>query len=166
MAKPTKYATLICFIMTIIALIGIIAGILLSKPLIIAACLFPSVIYEAYRTEGESTRWASWVLLIVIILEIIFIAANISFDLGKFIGQSEKEVAGYIVPLGDIKIFGPIIMGILSIILFVRTRGKYTKWLAVIIFITCFVLIWALNPEIFKNLLKIGVEKGLNNINQ
>ena len=165
MAKPTKYATLICFIMTIIALIGIIAGILLSKPLIIAACLFPPVIYEAYRTEGESTRWASWVLLIVIILEIIFIAANISFDLGQFLGQPEKEIAGYIVPLGDIKILGPIVMGILSIILFVRTRGKYTKWLAVIIFITCFALIWALNPGIFKNLLKIGVEKGLNNIN-
>ncbi len=165
MAKPTKYATLICFILTLIALIGIIAGILLSKPLIIAACLFPSVIYEVYRTEGESTRWASWVLLIVIILEIIFIAANISFDLGKFLGQSEKEVAGYMVPLGDIKILGPVIMGILSIILFVRTRGKYTKWLAAIIFITCFSIIWSLNPEIFKNLLKIGVENGLKNIN-
>lgn len=165
MAKPTKYATLICSIMTIVALIGIIIGILLSKPLIIVACLFPTVVYEVYRTEGESTRWASWVLLIVLILEIIFIVANISFDLGKFIGQSEKEVAGYIVPLGDIKIFGPIVMGILSIILFIRTRGKYTRWLSIIIFITCFAIIWALNPDIFKNLLKIGVEQGLNNIN-
>jgi hypothetical protein len=165
MAKPTKYATLICFILTIVAIIGIVLGILFSKPLVIVACLFPAVVYEVYRTEGESTRWASWVLLLVIILEIIFIAANISFDLGKFIGQSQKEVAGYIVPLGDIKIFGPIIMGILSIILFIRTRGKYTKWLAAVIFLTCFAIIWALNPEIFKSLLQLGVEKGLNNIN-
>ena len=165
MAKPTKYATLICLIMTIVAVIGIIAGILLSKPIIIAACLFPAVVYEVYRTEGESTRWASWVLLILIILEIIFIVTNISFDLGNFLGQSEKEIAGYMVPLGDIKILGPIVMGILSIILFVRTRGKYTKWLSVIIFVTCFALVWALNPEIFKNLLKIGVENGLDNLN-
>ena len=165
MAKPTKHATLICFILTLIAFIGIIIGIFLSKPLIIAACLFPAVVYEVYRTEGESTRWASWVLLLVVILEIVFIAANISFDLAKFIGQSEKEVAGYIVPLGDIKIFGPIIMGILSIILFIRTRGKYTKWLSVIIFITCFAIIWSLNPDIFKNLLQIGVGKGLESIN-
>ena len=164
MAKPTKYATMICFIMTIIALAGIIVGILLSKPLIIAACLFPTVAYEVYRTEGESTRWASWVLLLVIILEIIFIIANVSFDIGNFLGQSEKEIAGFVVPLGDIKILGPIVMAILSIILFVRTRGKYTKWLAAIIFVTCFALVWTLNPDIFKNLLKIGVENGLENL--
>ncbi|MHB1347617.1 MAG: hypothetical protein ACYCXK_09015 [Candidatus Humimicrobiaceae bacterium] len=164
MAKPTKYATLICFIMTIIALAGIIVGILLSKPLIIAACLFPTIAYEAYRTEGESTRWASWVLLLVIILEIIFIIANVSFDIGNFLGQSEREIAGFVVPLGDIKILGPIVMAILSIILFVRTRGKYTKWLAAIIFVTCFALVWTLNPDIFKNLLKIGVENGLENL--
>ena len=59
MAKPTKHATLICTIMTIVALIGILLGILFSKPIIIVACLIPTVIYEAYRTEGESTRWAS-----------------------------------------------------------------------------------------------------------
>ena len=164
MAKPTKYATLICFIMMIISLAGIIVGILLSKPLIIAACLFPTVVYEVYRTEGESTRWASWVLLLVIILEIIFIIANVSFDIGNFLGQSEREIAGFVVPLGDIKVLGPIVMAILSIILFVRTRGKYTKWLAAIIFVTCFALVWTLNPDIFKNLLKIGVENGLENL--
>jgi hypothetical protein len=127
LAKPTKYATLICTVLTAIALIGIVLGIIFLKPIIIVACLLPSVVYEVYRTEGESTRWASWVLLIVIVLEIILIAANISLDLGKFLGASTKEVAGYTVPLGDIKIFGPAIMAILSIILFIRTRGKYTK---------------------------------------
>jgi hypothetical protein len=165
MAKPTKYATLICVIMTVVALIGILLGILFSKPVIIVACLLPTAAYEAYRTEGESTRWASWVLLIVIILEIILIAANINFDLGKFLGQPTKEIAGYTVPLGDIKIFGPVIMGILSVILFIRTRGKYTKWLAAVIFITCFAIVYALDPDILKQLFKIGVEEGLKNIN-
>lgn len=103
-------------------------------------------------------------MLIVIILEIIFIAVNINFDLGKFFGESTKEVAGYIVPLGDIKIFGPVIMAILSIILFVRTHGKYTKWLAVIIFITCFAIVFSLNPDVFKQLFKLGVEEGLKNL--
>jgi len=165
MAKPTKHATLICTIISIVAVIGILLGILFSKPVIIVACLLPAVVYEVYRTEGESTRWASWVLLLVIILEIVLIAANISFDLGSFFGESTKEVAGYSVPLGDIKIFGPIIMGILSIILFVRTRGKYTKWLAAVIFVTCFAIVYVLNPDIFKQLFKTGVEKGLENLN-
>jgi hypothetical protein len=165
MAKPTKHATLICTIMTVLAIIGIILGIILLKPIIVVACLLPSVVYEVYRTEGESTRWASWVLLLVIILEIVLIAFNVNFDLGKFFGESSKVVAGYTVPLGDIKIFGPVIMAILSVILFVRTRGKYTRWLAAIIFVTCFAIVYSLNPDVLKLLFKIGVEEGLKNLN-
>ena len=164
MAKPTKYATLICTIVSILAIIGIVIGIWLSKPLIIVIFLIPAAVYEVYRTEGPSTVWASWILLIVLILEIVLIAANISFDLASFFGESEKVVAGYTVPLGDIKIVGPIVMAILSIILFVRTRGRYTKWLAVVIFITCFVIVYVINPEIFKNLLGLAVDKGIEGI--
>jgi len=164
MAKPTKYATLICTIISILALIGIVIGIWLSKPLIIVIFLIPAAAYEVYRTEGPSTVWASWILLIVLVLEIVLIVANINFDLASFFGESEKVVAGYTVPLGDIKIAGPIVMAILSIILFVRTRGRYTKWLAVVIFITCFAIVYAINPEIFKNLLGLAVDKGIEGI--
>ncbi|MFZ3386051.1 MAG: hypothetical protein WA120_02630 [Candidatus Hydromicrobium sp.] len=164
MAKPTKYATLICTIVSILALIGIVIGIWLSKPLIIVIFLIPAAAYEVYRTEGPSTVWASWILLIALILEIVLIAANISFDLASFFGESEKVVAGYTVPLGDIKIVGPIVIAILSIILFVRTRGRYTKWLAAVIFITCFVIVYVINPEIFKNLLGLAVDKGIEGI--
>ena len=157
MAKSTRYATLICTIVSILALIGIIIGIWLSRPLIIVILLLPAAAYEVYRTEGPSTVWASWVLIIVLILEIVLIAANISYDLASFFGESEKVVAGYTVPLGDIKVVGPVIMAVLSIILFVRTRGRYTKWLAVVIFITCFAIVYALNPEIFRNLIRIAV---------
>src|SRR5665647_162765 len=94
-AKPTKYATLICAIMTVVAIIGIVLGIVFLKPIIIVACLLPAVVYEVYRTEGESTRWASWVLLLVIILEIVLIAFKVNFDLGQFFGESSKTVAGY-----------------------------------------------------------------------
>ena len=164
MAKPTKYATLICTIVSILALVGIIIGILMSKPLLIVIFLIPAAAYEVYRTEGPSTVWASWILLIVLILEIVLIVANINFDLASFFGESEKVVAGYTVPLGDIKIAGPIVMAILSIILFVRTRGRYTKWLAAVIFITCFAIVYAINPEIFKNLLGLVVDRGIEGI--
>src|SRR4030043_1474817 len=164
MAKSTRYATLICTIVSILALIGIVIGIWLSRPLIIVILLLPAAAYEVYRTEGPSTVWASWILFIVLILEIVLIAANINFDLASFFGESEKFVAGYTVPLGDIKIAGPIGMAILSIILFVRTRGRYTKWLAAVIFITCFAIVYAINPELFKNLLGLAVGRGIESI--
>ena len=159
MAKPTKYATLISTIVTILALIGVIIGIVTLKPLYIILFLIPAVGYEVYRTEGESTRWASWVLLIVLVLEIILIAANISFNLASFLGRSEATVAGYTVPLGDIKIVGPIVMGILAVILFVRTYGRFTKWLAVVIFLTCIALIYTINPNIISQIINLVIEQ-------
>jgi len=164
MAKGYKHATLICTILTLLAAVGIIIGILTWQPLITIALLIPAVIYEVYRTEGESTKWASRLLLVVVIAEIILIAANISFDVSSFLARSEEWVAGYRVPLGDIKVVGPALMAILSIILFVRTRGRYTKWLAVIIFITAFAIVYTLDPSIFNRLVRIGVEEGLNQI--
>ena len=164
MAKPTKHATLICITLTLLALLGIFIGIATSLPLVIIIFLLPAVIYEIYRTEGKSTKWASWGLLIVFIAEVILIVANISFDLAEFSGATEKYVGGYNVPLGDIKVVGPAIMAILAIILFVRTRGRYTKWLAAIIFITSFAILYALDPTVFGRLLRFGIEEGLNQI--
>ena len=159
MSKPTKYAALICTIVTVLALIGIIIGIVTLKPLVVILLLIPAVGYEVYRTEGESTRWASWVLLLVLVLEIILIAANISFDLASFLGRSESYVAGYTVPLGDIKVVGPIVMGVLAVILFVRTYGKFTKWLAVVIFLTCLALIYTINPAIISQIINLVIEQ-------
>ena len=164
MAKPYKHAALICIVLTILAAIGIIIGLLTLRPIITIIFLMPTVIYEVYRTEGKSTKWAAWVLLAVFIVEIILVATNISFNLATFFGVTEKWVAGHRVPLGDIKVVGPVIMVILSIILFVRTRGRYTKWLAVIIFITCFAIVYTLDPTVFSRLVRIGVQEGLEKI--
>ena len=164
MAKPYKYATPICLVLTIFVAIGIVIGLLTLKPIITILFLLPTVIYEVYRTEGKSTKWAAWVLLAVFVIEIILVATKVSFNLATFFGESEKYVGGYRVPLGDIKIVGPAIMAILSIILFVRTRGRYTKWLAVIIFITSFAIVYALDPTIFKSLVRIGIKEGLDKI--
>lgn len=164
MAKAYKHAGLICTILTLLAAAGIITGMITKQAIYAVALLVPTILYEVYRTEGESTKWASRVLLIVFIVEIFLIAANISFDLSSYLGVSEEWVAGYRVPLGDVKIVGPAVMAILSIILFVRTRGRYTKWLAVVIFFASFAIVYVLNPAIFHRLIRIGIEEGLNQI--
>ena len=164
MAKPYKHATQICFVLSILALIGIIVGIVKLNPLITIIFLLPTVIYEVYRTEGKSTKWASWGLLVVFIAEVILIVAKVSFNLAEFLGRTETRVGGYNVPLGDVKVVGPALMAILAVILFVRTRGRYTKWLAVIIFITSFAILYALDPAIFSEMLRFGIKKGIEQI--
>lgn len=82
------------------------------------------------------------------VLEIILIIFKINFNLINFFGKSEKYIAGYHVSLGDIKILGPVLMAILSLILFFRTYGLYTKWLAVIIFYFSFcVSLYSESPD-------------------
>jgi len=164
MAKPTKNAAIICTIVSIIALIGIIIGLSKDIPLLIVLLLLPAVAYEVYRTEGESTRTSSIILLIVLIAEIILILFNINFNLAEFLGSSEEYIAGYLVPLGEIKVVGPTIISILSIILFLRTAGVYTKWLAVTIFFTSLVIIYSVDPAIFSDLIKVAVQEGLRQI--
>ena len=164
MAKPTKHATLICTVLTVLALVGILLGIVTTTPLIIIFFLLPAVIYEVYRTEGKSTKWASWGLLILFIAEIILVVFKIDFNLASFLETEEKYVAGYVVPLGDVKTTAPIVMAILSVILFVRTRGRYTKWLAVIIFVTSFGIIYSLDPQIFGKLLRFGASEALQQV--
>jgi hypothetical protein len=164
-AKPTKYAALICTIMSVVAAIGIIIGLLAKSPLAILIVLIPSVAYEAYRTEGESTRWASWVMVGVLVLEFILVIFHIGFDLAGLLGTSSEQVAGYTVPLGDIRIVGPAVMAVLALILIVRTRGVYTRWLAVNIIVCVLALTFVLDPMVFQGLLRQGVQEGFNQLN-
>lgn len=164
MAKPTKDAPLICTICTILALIGIVAGVMSHNPLFTIFFLLPTAIYEVYRTEGESTRASSIILLLVLIAEIILLIFNINFNLAEYFDSTEKSIGGYLVPLGDIKIVGPTVMAILSVILFMRTYGTFTKWLAVVIFVTAFAIIYTIDPVIFKDLFKYAVQQGVDGL--
>ena len=164
MAKPYQHATPICLVLTFLAIIGIFFGFKTLSPLTIMLFLLPTVFYEVYRTEGASTKSASLGLLIVFILEILFIIGNINFDLVSFLDTEQRYIAGHIIPLGDIKVVGPTVMAVLSGVLFTRTRGRYTKWLAVIIFISSFAIVYALDPTVFSRLLKIEIKEGLNKI--
>ena len=164
MAKPYQYATPICLGLTLLAAVGILWGLNTSNPLTIMLFLLPAVLYEVYRTEGASTKSASWGLLIVFILEILFIVGNVSFDLASFLGTEQRYLAGHVIPLGDIKVVSPTIMAVLSFVLFTRTRGRYTKWLAVIILASSFAIVYTLDPTIFTRLLKFGIKEGLDRI--
>jgi len=165
MARPTKNAALICGILSVVAVIGIIIGLLAKSPIVVLIAMAPSVAYEVYRTEGETTRWASWALAGVLVLEFILIVFNISIDIGAFLGTTTQEVAGYQIPLGDLRIVGPAIIAVCAIILIVRTRGVYTRWLAVNIIVSALALTYVLDPTIAAELLRQGAQEGLDALN-
>lgn len=158
MAKPTKHASKICLILSIVAALGIVLGLIIGSPMAIVIALLPTVAYEVYRTEGPSTRWASWALAIVLVLQALFLVFDISLDLAELLGYSSRYVAGYEVPLGDVKVVGPAVMAVLALILMSRTRGRYTKWLAVNIVVTSFALIYVLDHTIFVRWIQLAVD--------
>jgi hypothetical protein len=162
--KPTKYAPHICTGVTIVALIGIVVGLVTGNALWPVILLFPTALYEAYRTGGKSTKAASLLLVAVLILELVLLAFGVSFNLVEFLGTTQQRIGGYWVPLGDITIVGPTVMAVLSVVLFTRTRGKFTKWLAVTIFITCFAIVYTIDPETFNEILRYAVQEGLRRI--
>jgi hypothetical protein len=164
MAKPTKFAPHICAACTILALLGIVLGLWQSLALIMAIFLLPTAIYEAYRTEGKSTKMASILLVVVLVAEIFLVLFGVDFNLADFLEVDQQYIAGFLVPLGDVRVVGPTIMAALSVILFVRTRGIYTRWLAVVILATSLAIVYALDPVIFQDLLKLALGEGLKRV--
>jgi len=166
MAKPTKNAGLYCVILTIFTVILSIVAFHFHNPLWIIIGLLPTVIYEIYRTkEGATTEYSSILLLIILILEAILLIFKVNFDLATFLGEESKYIGGYYLPLGDIKIFGPILTAILSVVLFFRTAGIYTKWLSVIICIGSLTMVYIIDQSFFQSILKIIVNGLLDRIN-
>ncbi|HUT21960.1 MAG TPA: hypothetical protein VMX18_00965 [Candidatus Bipolaricaulota bacterium] len=166
MAKPTRYAVLYCVILSIITVMMAVVSFYTHNALWIVIGLLPAVIYEVYRTEpGASTKYASIALLIILILEAILVIFKVTFDLAAFLGTESQYVAGYQLPLGDIKIVGPLLTAILSLVLFFRTAGVYTKWLSVIICVGSLTAVYILNPDFFQSVLRIIVDKLFSGIN-
>jgi hypothetical protein len=166
MAKPTKHAPIICTIVTILAVIGIVISFVVGSAIPAIVFLLPTAVYEMYRTEGASTKASSIIILIVLFLELVLLIFNIDFDIAEFLGQESRYIAGYQIPLGSLTAVGPTLIAVLSIVLFVRTRGKFTRWLAVNIFVTCFVILYLLDPETMGELTKIAVDAVLGRISR
>ena len=100
----------------------------------------------------------------LLVAQIFLLLFNIQFNLAEFLGTSQEYIGGYLVPLGDIVVVGPTLIAVLSVILFVRTRGVFTRWLAVVIFISAFAIIYSVDPELFTDLFKYGVQEGMRRI--
>lgn len=164
MAKSYKNAGKICTILSIVAALGIVGGLIQRSALIPILALLPSTIYEVYRTEGESTKLASWGMLGVLIGELLLILFNININIAEFLQQSQGTVGGYTIPFGNLQVLAPTLLGVLSVILITKTRGKYTTWLAVINLVGAFAIVYILNPNIFSELIRLAVQEGLQKI--
>jgi hypothetical protein len=164
MAKPTKHAPKICLAATVVMAIGATAGLITKQPLWAVAGLLPATVYEVYRTEGASTTWASWVLLAVLVLEAALLALGVDVDLADLLGRSSETVAGYEVPLGPVTVVGPVVMAVLSTILIVRTRGRFTRWLAVVILLGAGALIFIIDPSVFGQWFDYALTLGLRQL--
>jgi hypothetical protein len=148
----------VCLVVTLIAIVGALIAISSRNPLWMFVFMLPTVIYEVIRTEeGASTKFSSILLLVLIVLELILIVFGVNYNLASFFDESEKVVAGYTLPLGDIKVFGPLLTAILSTILVFRTYGPYTRWLSVIIAVGSLVAVFLISPNFFQQALKLIV---------
>lgn len=158
-AKPWKYATLISIVVTLIAVAGLILAFMTGKVLWGIVLLLPTVAYEAYRTGGETTRWASWAMLILLLGTVALVVFNINYDLRNLLGQQQTTVAGQTVPLGDVKMVMPALMGVCALILLIRTRGRFTRWLALVIFVAAVVIVYQIDPLAMQELLRQGLRQ-------
>ncbi len=157
MARPTRYATPICLALTVLAGVGILLGFLTDEIMWPIGLLVPTVAYEAYRTEGASTRWASWTLAVLMVALIVVVVFDIDYDLRQLFGSGVTYVGGEDIPLGDVKVVFPAAMAVLAALLWTRTRGIYTRWLAAVIFVTAAVIIYLRAPAELGNLLNTTV---------
>ncbi len=163
MAQESKHAMITCLILTLLAAGGIAAGIYFKKPLIIVLLLLPTAIYELYRTEGIFTKIFSFSILGLLITEAVLIIGKININAAKFMDKSNISAAKYIgkkgllidhykLPFGDLKILSATAIAVLALMLFRRTGGRYTIWLAGILFISSLAIVYTLAPEFFQQM--------------
>lgn len=157
MPKPNKHAAPSCLGCTIIAVLGIITGFIMSNALVVLTALLPTAIYGAYRIDGKYKRWLAIAVLALLVLEIVFITTNVKLDLAAGIGLTEKYRLGVEIPLADIKIIGPIIMTVLSMVLFIRTSESYSRWLSAVVLVATVAAMYILDPTIYSRMLRFGI---------
>jgi hypothetical protein len=147
-------AKTLCIILSIITLITIILGFYLRSPYIVILGIIPVAIYEAVRTEGFYTKAGSIAISILVIIEIFAIKGLFRFNLASFMGRDTMYFSGYYLPLGDIVFIFPAVAAIISLVLFFRTYGIYTKWLSILLLLSSIALIYIVNKDILYELIR------------
>lgn len=158
-AKPWKFAGLISVLVTIVAAGGLLAAFLSGRVLWGVVLLLPLVGYEAYRTAGETTRWASWAMLILLIATIALLWLDIDINLAELLGTERTSVAGQAIELGSVQMVMPALMGACALILLSRTRGRFTRFLAVAIFIAAAIVVYLIDPAAVRSLIRAGLAR-------
>jgi len=93
-------------------------------------------------------------MAVLIVALIVVEIAGIDFDLRELLGSDRTSVGGQDIPLGDVKVVFPAVMGILATVLITRTRGIYTRWLAGIIFVASAAIVYLTAPEALGDLVE------------
>lgn len=152
--KNSDLAKTICLICSVVTLITIILGLIYKNPFIIIIGFLPAAIYEAIRTEGFYTKSGSIAIMILVVLEIFAIRGVLKFNLANFFQSSEIYFAGYFLPLGELSLVFPVLAAIISLVLFIRTYGIYTKWLSILLLLSSIALAYVVNKDILFDLIK------------
>ena len=156
MAKSTKNAVLICSILTAVAVLASILGIIKSIPIAVALGMLPVAAYEVYRTEGITTKIASIGIFIILVIEVVIIAKGMKLDSIEALTQLKKTI-----PFLEISMIAPVLTAFLSFTLFRRTYGIYTRWLAAVILLTSIALLYSVNPSVVEKVKNTEVKKVL-----
>ena len=156
MAKSTKNAVLICSILTAVAVLASILGIIKSIPIAVVLGMVPVAAYETYRTEGITTKFASIGIFIILIIEVVIIAKGMKLDNIEALTRLKKTI-----PFLEISMIAPVLTAFLSFTLFRRTYGIYTRWLAAVILLTSIALLYSVNPSIVEKVKNSEVKEVL-----
>jgi hypothetical protein len=153
MAKPVKHAGIICLILTIVAAAGAAGAYLLALPVILVATLLPASIYELIRTEGVSTRTSSVLVALALAAQIVVLLAGIRVDVSTLLRSLSLDSA---LPAALLNLPGILAAAaaILAVVLFANTRGVYTRWLAVVLFLGSVGQLYLLAPAEIAALLR------------
>ena len=153
MPKPVKHAGLICLALTIVAGAGAAGAYFLALPVILVAALLPASVYELVRTEGATTRAASLLVSLALAAQVVVLLAGIRLDLAPILGSTSISAA---VPASLLSLSGvlAVVAAVLAVVLFTRTRGVYTRWLAVVVFVGSLGLLYLLAPAEIAKLLR------------
>ncbi|MBN2040802.1 MAG: hypothetical protein JW864_12235 [Spirochaetes bacterium] len=146
MPKEYKHALLISTVLTIVAGIGVFTGVYFKWALIIAIAMIPAVVYEIYRTEGFFSKIVSFLCLFIILAEIFAIITHSMVDLSRITGNHFQSVS-FLHEKTQAAFIGTVLLIILCLLLFKRTRGFYTQWLSVLILLSSIGLFFASNPD-------------------
>jgi hypothetical protein len=162
MEKSNASALPICIGLTVLLAIGLAIGILKMLPVVIIVLVLPAAVYAVYETRSESSAWAAWLILVAAIVEIVLIIAKVNVNLTGTLRVNISYLGSQAVPFSDIKAALPIVMAILSGILFARTQSIYAKWAVALVLIGSLGTVYAIDPVIFQQLLKTGAsQKGI-----